>query len=401
MDLVATLSDLIAIPSVNPMGRQVVGDTFLEARVTNYLEALFTRMGLPWERTTVEPGRDNIVARFDGEPGSGAAERILMLEAHQDTVPVDGMTIPPFTPEVRDGRIYGRGSCDIKGGMAAMLGALSRIVEERPADRPTIVMACTVNEENGFSGARALVESWEKGTSKLLPRRPDAVVVAEPTLLDVVVAHKGALRWRLRTRGRASHSSQPDRGVNAVYRMAKVLLALERFQNDLAPTLPAHPLCGGVTLSVGSVHGGISVNTVPDECAIEIDRRLVPGEEGQDAFLELKRYLDRCPELDFDIEHETPWMWGVTLSDTINRPLGERLAAAARGVAGRSRLIGVPYGTDAAIINRGGAPAVVFGPGSIAQAHTCDEWLDLEQLRLASEILYRFASGFSLDATAG
>lgn len=390
LDLTQTLSDLVALPSLNPMGRTVLTDDFLETRVTDYLQAFFARLGVPWERTVVEPSRDNIVARFEGDP----TLPLLMYEAHQDTVPVDGMTIPPFVPTVRDGKLYGRGSCDIKGGMTAMLGALVRLHEDGPAGRPTVVMACTVNEENGFSGAKALVELWESGRSQVLPRKPDAAIVAEPTLLDVVVAHKGALRWRCRTTGVAAHSSQPDRGQNALYRMARVLVALERYQAEVAPTLPSHPLCGGVTLSVGTIHGGISVNTVPDDCSIEIDRRLIPDEDGHDAYREVRDYLTACPELDFPVIHDEPWMWGITLSDRRNRPLAERLAAVARGVCGKSEPIGVPYGTDAACIGRGGVPAVVFGPGSIAQAHTADEWLCLEQLQLASEILYRFAREF-------
>ncbi|HTU25803.1 MAG TPA: M20/M25/M40 family metallo-hydrolase, partial [Pirellulales bacterium] len=192
-ELVATLSDLIALPSVNPMGRPADGPEFFEYRVTDYLERFFQRLGVPYARKTVEPKRDNIVARLDGDAASRAAERLLVFEAHQDTVPVVGMTIEPFTPTVRDGRIYGRGACDIKGGLAAMLTAFARLARERPAGRPTVVMASTVNEENGFSGAKALCRMWEEPGS-IIPRRPDAVVVAEPTELSVVVAHKGVVR---------------------------------------------------------------------------------------------------------------------------------------------------------------------------------------------------------------
>ncbi len=199
-DLVQTLSDLIAIPSVNPMGRPVSGPEYFEARVTDYLQELFDDLGLPWRRQQVEPQRANIVARIDGQVPPHEGGQILLFEAHQDTVPVDGMTIDPWTPTVRDGRIYGRGSCDIKGGMSAMLSAVARLAAERPSGMPTIVMACTVNEEHGYTGALALPELWE-GENPFVARRPDAAVVAEPTDLNVVVAHKGALRWRCRTRG--------------------------------------------------------------------------------------------------------------------------------------------------------------------------------------------------------
>jgi len=145
LDLTATLGDLVAIPSVNPMGRDLSGDIFFEHRMTAYLERLFDRLGLKWQRQQVHSGRENIFARLDGSVPPNEGGKVLLLEAHQDTVPVDGMTIDPFKPVVRDGKIYGRGSCDIKGGMVAMLGAVARLAKERPAGMPTIIMACTAD----------------------------------------------------------------------------------------------------------------------------------------------------------------------------------------------------------------------------------------------------------------
>ncbi len=144
------------------------------------------------------------------------------------------MTIEPFKPEVREGRIYGRGSCDIKGGLAAMLVALARLAAEPPANRPTLVLSATVNEEHGFSGAKAITRLWQQPDS-ILPHRPIAAIVAEPTLLDVVVAHKGVVRWRLHALGRAAHSSEPHLGENAIYRLAPVLAALERYARRSFP----------------------------------------------------------------------------------------------------------------------------------------------------------------------
>ncbi|MCA9100249.1 MAG: M20/M25/M40 family metallo-hydrolase, partial [Planctomycetales bacterium] len=202
-----TLAELVSIPSINPMGRPLEGDEFYEYRVTDYLEGVFQLLDLPYQRQQIEPRRANIVARLDGRPSASEGGKILMFEAHQDTVPTDGMTIDPFAAEVRDGRLYGRGACDIKGGMTAMLVALSRLVEDRPAAMPTIMMACSVNEEHGYSGATDMTRLWAEGADSIFPRRPDAAVVAEPTGLDVVVAHKGAMRWPIETRGRAGHSS--------------------------------------------------------------------------------------------------------------------------------------------------------------------------------------------------
>ncbi len=210
LDLVKTLGELVAIPSVNPMGRPDIEPAGCEAGVTAYLEKTLRGLGLDTERQPVDIGRENILARLEGSPGPMEGGELIVWEVHQDTVPVDGMTIPPWTPTIENGRLHGRGACDVKGGMAAMMHALSRLAAERdfareseasggPADRPTLVFAATVNEEYGFSGARALAKNW-LGASRLLPRRPDAIIVAEPTGLDIVVAHRArfagvATRW--------------------------------------------------------------------------------------------------------------------------------------------------------------------------------------------------------------
>ncbi len=391
LDLPRTLSELVALPSVNPMGKPVSGPEYFEYRVTDYLESLFKSLGLACQRQQVEPKRANIVARLDGAVSPLEGGPLILLEAHQDTVPVEGMTIEPWTPVIKEGRLYGRGACDIKGGMTAMLGALARLATERPAGMPTIVMACTVNEEHGYSGATALTQLWSEPDS-IFPRKPDVAVVAEPTELQVVVAHKGVVRWRCHARGRAGHSSQPHLCVNAIFRMAPVLLALERYQRDVAPSLGEHPLCGRPTLSVGTIAGGLSVNTVPDLCTIEIDRRLLPREEPQAAYLHVIDYLSREVGPEVTIEHESPFLVGIGLPDETNADLAGSMQAAARSAGLASEIVGVPYGTDAAPISAAGVPAIVFGPGSIAQAHTADEWLALDQLEAASEALYRYAT---------
>ncbi len=391
LDPVEILGQLVAIPSVNPMGLPELAGHSGEARLTDFLETLFCRLGLPSRRQRVEPGRDNILARLDGAVSPEAGGKLLLWSVHQDTVPATGMTIPPWTPQVREDRLYGRGACDVKGGMAAMLVALSRILEHRPKALPTIVLGCTVNEEYGFTGASALTQLWTGQTDGVFVRKPDAAIVAEPTSLQVVVAHKGVVRWRCRARGRAAHSAEPTAGENAIYRMARALMVIERYQRDVVQTLGSHPLCGPATVSVGTISGGVSVNTVPDRCVIEIDRRLACGETPEAArkhlIEHLKEELGEAPWL----EHDPPFMRGLPLSGDSNGPLADRLAAAVRQVAGDCRQIGVPYATDAAAYAAVGVPAVVFGPGSIAQAHTGDEWIDLDQVRKAAEIFYRFA----------
>jgi len=394
IDPIQTLCQLVAIPSVNPMGLSCDGDRLGEARLTDHLETLFRSLGIPLQRQPVHPGRDNILASVVGHVPPEAGGRLVLFSVHQDTVPGAGMTIPPWTPRIHENRLYGRGACDVKGGMAAMLAAIARLHQERPAAMPTIVLACTVNEEFGFTGAAALPRLWEPGVSKLLPRRPDAAVVAEPTSLQVVVAHKGVVRWRCHARGRAAHSAQPEAGENAIYRMARALVAIERYQKEVVGPLGFHPLCGGATLSVGTIVGGVSVNTVPDRCTIEIDRRLAGREEPGVAQSHLIEYLQRECDAAAWLEHEPPLMSGLPLDNDANGPLAERLASAACEVAGQSRQVGVPYATDAAVLAAAGIPAVVFGPGSIAQAHTADEWIDLDEVHQAAEIYYRFAATY-------
>ena len=394
LDLTETLRQLVAIPSVNSMGQAGLQGEPAEARLTEHLEHLFSELGVPAVRQSVEPGRDNIFARIEGTGGPGDGKPLILFEAHQDTVPVTGMTIPPWEPTVRDGRLYGRGSCDTKGGMAAMLFALARLHEERPRHTPVVVMACTVNEEFGFSGAKAASEFWREGTSRILPRRPDLGVVAEPTELQVVVAHKGLVRWRCHARGRAAHSAAPQAGENAIYRMARALVAVERYASEVVGTLGSHPLCGKPTLNVGTISGGVSVNTVPDRATIEIDRRMVPSEKWEAARQHLIDYLNREAGLGFALEHDPPFMTALPLSDEPNRALAHRLLDAASAVVRPCAMVGVPYGTDAAFYASTGVPSVVFGPGSIAQAHTADEWVDLDQVEKAAEVYYRFVKSF-------
>jgi acetylornithine deacetylase ArgE len=371
------LQDLVRLPSVNPMGRAVTGDQFYEVRVTDYLERFFRDLGVPCDRQPVAPLRDNIVARCE----SAGAQTTILLEVHQDTVPVDGMIIDPFGGEIRDGKLYGRGACDVKGGMAAMLTAFARIVREKPAGAANVVLACTVDEEHTFLGVQRLMEDG---------LRADFAIVAEPTQLQIVDAHKGVVRWKVRTEGRACHSSRPDQGVNAVYRMGHVLPVIEEYADRLMRS-PAHPRLGPPTLSVGRIDGGVSVNTVPDGCVIEIDRRLLPGEDPQAAWQDFKDYVLGRVTVPVVIE---PFSMACPALDNAHATrVRERLGAAIDAVEGKHTVIAVPFGTDASSIALAGVPAVVFGPGDIAQAHTKDEWVELDQIDRAAEILYRFLIG--------
>ncbi len=373
------LRDLVALPSVNPMGRALQGPELYEHRVTAYLEEFFRGLGVPYQRHTIAPLRDNIVARC----ARAGASRTFLFEAHQDTVPTDNMTIAPFGAKIADGRLYGRGACDIKGGMAAMLATFARIAREQPHGAANVIMACTVDEEHTFLGVQQLVRQ---------DLRADMAVVAEPTQLQIVHAHKGLVRWHLETLGRSCHSSSPEQGVNAIYHMAGLLIAIEQYA-ELLRTSRADPLLGPPTLSVGRIEGGTSANTVPDRCRIEIDRRLIPGEDPLAAPGQLLSYLKKAAGAHLPFTCSEPWLNAPALSSEGSEELVRLLGRAIKEVKGSCEVIAVPYGTDAATIARAGIPAVVFGPGDIAQAHTCDESVPLDEVEEASEILYRLACG--------
>ena len=373
------LRDLVRIASVNPMGRSWASEEILfETRVTDYLQALFQRLNVSFHRQTIAPKRENIIAFFE----SPSASRTYLFEVHQDTVPVEAMTIDPFGGEIRDGKLYGRGACDVKGGMAAMLTVLARLLKEKPAGAANLIVACTVDEEHTFLGVQELVKQGIKA---------DFAVVAEPTNLQIVDTHKGVVRWKVRTSGRACHSSRPDQGINAIYRMGKLLTAIEEYARILRVSKQDARL-GQPTISVGRIEGGVSVNTVPDTCVIEVDRRLLPGEKPDDAPRDFQEFLQSHPAITFPFICEPTWLACPALHSDGSEEIVSRLGQAIDSVCNEHQTIAVPFGTDASTIANAGIPAVVFGPGDIAQAHTCDEWIDLNQLDQAVEILYRLVA---------
>ncbi len=262
-----------------------------------------------------------------------------------------------------------------------MLVAFARLVRERPAGSASVLLACTVDEEFTHTGSSRLAE---------MQHGADLAIVAEPTSLDLVHCHKGALRWKVRTKGVACHSSRPDQGNNAIYAMGRVLAVLEDYALTLSRTAP-DPILGPPSLSVGRIEGGLSVNVVPDWCEIEVDRRTIPGEDAADCMQQACAILRARLGDAVDIEFAQPWVNMPALASRRARWL-EPLEAAIEAATGRKpRRMGVPFGTDAGPLSDKGTPCVVFGPGDIAQAHTKDEWIDLQQVSQAAEAFFKIA----------
>jgi acetylornithine deacetylase len=221
--------------------------------------------------------------------------------------------------------------------------------------------------------------------------RADFAVVAEPTNLEIVTAHKGVARWQITTTGKACHSSRPQDGDNAIYHMARVVYEVENYAETLADR-KKDPVLGRPTISLGRIEGGTSPNTVPDFCKIEVDRRLVPGETAAGAVADLEAFLARDPNTSgLPFESTSPTLACPPLAASQPEAFVARLERAIEAVAGPRSRVAVPYGTDASSLAEAGIPAVVFGPGDIAQAHTKDEWVNLKQVEQAAEILFRFA----------
>lgn len=364
------LIELIALPSVNPAFLPPRHPHAGEGRVAEFLASAAAGAGLDIEFQKALAHRCNLLARLRPTEKS---RRTILLAPHLDTVNVANDR--QFVPTRRAGRLYGRGACDTKGSVAAMLTALCELARSKSRPRETeIVFAGLIDEENGQAGSRALAASGFKA---------DLAIVGEPTRLQIVTAHKGSLFISVETRGKAAHGATPQFGRNAVHAMARVVEVLE---TDYAAQLRQrrHRLLGHPTVSVGTIAGGTQPNIVPDRCVIGADRRTLPGETETGVCREITALL-RARGLDAKVSNVrlAPCL---PLETDGRLPLVHQFLRSAR----QSRPAGVHYFCDAAVLASGGTPSVVFGPGNIAQAHTADEWISLAQLERGKEMLLRF-----------
>jgi acetylornithine deacetylase len=370
-DPLAIAQLLVAIPSVNPaLSASGSGEGAIAGAAADLLEG----WGFGVETPEVAPGRPNVVARLDG---SGATT--LLLNGHLDTVGVEGMTMPPFSAQILGSRLLGRGACDMKGGVAALLAASRRLALRGP--RPSLVVLLTADEEHASLGMAAAVNDV----------RADLAVVCEPTELAVMPAHKGFVWVEAVFEGRAAHGSLPTEGIDAIRHAALFVSELDRYAASLARRSP-HPLLGSGSIHVGTIAGGTAPSVYPDRCEVQLECRTMPGMSSDSVLAELREILA-------DVRRREPAL-RASLEVTLARP-GTEVASESgvvRGLLDASRAHGVDptvggmtAWVDAAFLNEAGIPAVCFGPGSTAQAHTADEWIEIAEIRRCTDVLETFA----------
>src|SRR5436190_3986357 len=374
------LRELVAINSVNPsLVPGAPGETAIAEAIAVHLRGI----GLDVEIQPVVPGRANVIGVLEGR-GRG---RSLMLCGHVDTVGVEGMTAP-FDPIEKDGRLYGRGAQDMKGGVAAMIDAARQVAEEGfPAGR--LVVAAVVDEEYASIGADALVTRW----------RADGAVVTEPTDMQIAIGHKGFAWYDVETKGRAAHGSRPREGRDAMLRMGRVLQALEALDRQLQSVAP-HPLMGTASLHASMIEGGRELSSYPDRCALKLERRTVSGETQDAVTGELEQILARLRLADSEFEASlTPLFARPSYEVASDHDLPRRLHEARQRVAAAYSLgageraddfVGMSFWTDAAVLGSAGVPSVLFGPGG-AGLHSTEEYVELQDVLRCRDTLAELA----------
>ncbi len=366
---VATLQRLVQINSINP---KLAPGAPGEREVADYTAARLAELGLEVERHEPEPGRISVTGRL---PGSGGGKS-LMLNGHYDTVEVDGMA-EPFSGAVRDGKLYGRGSYDMKGSVAAGMAAVKMLKDSGSVLRGDVIVAAVADEEYGSCGTADLARRIQA----------DGAIVTEPTALEICVAHKGYLWIAVETQGRAAHGSKVDQGVDANIRMGRFLGRLDRLERELRRR-PAHRLVGPPSLHAATVHGGTGLSTYAASCRLEIERRTIPGETEAGAVAEIEALVSELAAEDPGFQATVKCFFArepfeVSPETSVVRSL----AAAAATVLGRTPgMFGDTPWMDSALLAAAGVETVVFGPAG-AGAHASVEWVDLESVFQTADVL--------------
>lgn len=363
--IISILQGLVKLPSINPPGEELA--------VARFGETEMTRIGLNVALDEYQPNRPNVYGVLRGSGSTG-----LVLTGHLDVVPVgQGWTMDPFGGVLKDGKVYGRGATDMKGGCAAMIAAAEAIAATDPHLNGTLEVALVVEEEE-----------TGKGTAHLLRNGPrwNWAIVGEPTELKVVIAHKGDVYYEIKTIGREAHSSRPEQGTNAIYKTSRIIDAIEQFCSELKKK--KHPRLGSPTISVGTVIGGSSTCVVPGACAITVDRRTIPGESAITGREELEAIIRRLQKTDPDLNATVRVvMEADPMEVSEDQQLVRCLRESTKLVTGSDSGVDTKQGcTDARFFASRNVPVAVFGPGSSFQAHIADEYVEVNQVVDAAKI---------------
>jgi acetylornithine deacetylase len=369
------LRELVAINSVNPT---LVPGAAGESEIAELVAADMRRSDLDVSIETVAPGRPNVVGVLEGR----AKGRTLMFCGHTDTVGVAGMS-DPFTPIERDGRLYGRGAQDMKGGVAAMMTAATTIARDGGLPSGRLIVAAVVDEEHSSIGADALVRNW----------KADAAIVTEPTDLAIAVGHKGFAWVEVEVEGKAAHGSRPADGQDAILRLGRVLARLEAL-DQLLQSRPPHPLVGTGSLHASFINGGRELSSYPDRATLQMERRILPSEPELTAIKEVREILDALAREDATFR--------ATATELLSRPayevprdheLPRMLAAALTLVGGQPQVTGASFWTDAAVLGHAGIPSILFGPGG-AGLHSTEEYVHMADVIVCRDALVQLARMF-------
>ncbi len=387
--VVELLQELIRIPSVNPQGEPGTSCTG-EEKIAQFVGNYLSHLGMEVEMQFVEKRRPNVIGKLK----SKTSRYHILLGPHLDTVSVVGMTIDPFAGVVKDRKVWGRGASDTKGPMAAMLMALRRLVAEKlTLENTDIWFVGLMGEESGNDGIAYLLNSdffGEKGI------KPNFGIAGEPTDLKIVHRHKGALWFRIRARGKSCHAARPDLGENAIL---KIRRAIDFVAHEL-PEAYAHlkdDVLGQPTFSVTTIHGGSKVNIIPDFCEVEVDHRSLPQEAHEEVLGCVRKALPECevemvsdrPGLDTPADH--PYI--QKLIGVLRRRTSNSEHLREQRLEHRTFLTGAPWFADCSLMSKEGIPSIAFGPGSIDQAHTKDEFIEIVELEKGVDIFYNFLGG--------
>jgi acetylornithine deacetylase len=375
--LLELLRTLISIESVNPA---LSDGGSGEGKIAAFLAEYLLHLGLETELHPLGSNRYNVIARYPGQ-GDGPA---LLLNGHLDTVGVSGMAIDPFDPKVEGGRVFGRGSIDMKSGVAAQVAALAALAQAGIALKGTVVLTCVADEEYESLGTVRMLEHVYA----------DAAIVSEPTDLRIAVAHKGFVWAKVKIKGNAAHGSMPEKGIDAIVQAGRVLAGLDALEREHLPKR-VHPMLGRASVHASTIRGGTAISVYPDLCELLMERRTLPG-EGKEVFAaELAGILAQARAADprFSAEAET-WFDRPAVEISPQAPIVRSLADSFLAESGASpRIGGVPFWTDAALIAAAGIPAVNFGPAGEG-LHAAVEYVEFESVISTARILLGTILGF-------